>query len=105
MHRLLDALKRILQPPAKKELPLIQRSALASFVTKLPTSRHLQPTEEEATYLTFFTNYCKRDDFQAYRSQFPDDFDLSFRNKPNNVRMELTSDFDASSSREHNGKE
>lgn len=32
-------------------------------------------------YLIFFTNYCKQEDFTAYRDQFPDDFDLTFQDK------------------------
>lgn len=39
----------------------------------------LEPTEEEMQYLTFFTNYCKTEDFTTYRPQFPDDFDLTFK--------------------------
>lgn len=39
----------------------------------------LEPTEEEMQYLTFFTDYCKTEDFTTYRPQFPDDFDLTFK--------------------------
>lgn len=104
MHRLLDALKRIMQPPTKKKRPLIRRSAATPFKAKLSTSPP-RPTEEETVYLTFFTNYCKRDDFQAYRSKFPDDFDLKFHRKCSDIQVELTSDLDTFSNREQNKKE
>lgn len=69
-----------MEPPITKKRPLVRRSA--PIVSKMkPVSLLLQPTDEEIQYLTFFTDYCKRDDFIAYRTKFPDDFDLSFKSK------------------------
>lgn len=78
MHRLLASLKRAMEPPPIKRRPLMWRSIPTSQRIK-ETSPQLEPTEEEIQYLTFFTNYCKAEDFVAYRSQFPDDFDLTFQ--------------------------
>jgi len=81
MHRLLDALKRIMEAPIKKKRPLVQRS-VPIVIKEKPPSVALEPTEEEAQYLTYFTDYCdKRDDFVEYRSKFPDDFDLTFQKR------------------------
>lgn len=88
MHRLLDALKRIMEPPVRKKRPLIQRSMPAMLKVK-PPSLPPEPTDEEAQYLTFFTDYCKRDDFISYLSKFPDDFDMTFRSKRNDAVADL----------------
>nr|XP_012216499.1 PREDICTED: coiled-coil domain-containing protein 37-like [Linepithema humile] len=95
MHRLLDALKRIMEPPARKRRPLIRRSA--PVVAKIkPPPVALKPTTEEAQYLAFFTDYCRRDDFVAYRARFPDDFDLTFRRKRDDVETEMSNGVSAS---------
>lgn len=77
---MLASLKRAMEPPPEKMRPLMWRS--------IPKSQRLkevppppEPTEEEMQYLTFFTSYCKQEDFTTYRSQFPDDFDLTFQDK------------------------
>ncbi|KAL0118139.1 hypothetical protein PUN28_009069 [Cardiocondyla obscurior] len=98
MHRLLDALKRILEPPAKKKRPVIRRSAPITLKTR-PMSRLLKPTDEEAQYLTFFTDYCRHDDFVTYCSKFPDDFDLTFLSKRDDIESEKALD-DAAFSQE-----
>lgn len=76
MHRLLDALKRIMEPPAKKKRLLTRRSVPTTVKTK-PLLLQPKPTDEEIQYLTFFTDYCKHNDFVAYRSKLPDDFDIA----------------------------
>lgn len=96
MHRLLDALKRIMEPPARKKRPLVRRSEPVAARVR-PPSRLLTPTDEEAQYLTFFTDYCRRDDFVAYRSRFPDDFDLTFEGRRDDAET-ATSLNDAASS-------
>ncbi|XP_025073626.1 cilia- and flagella-associated protein 100-like [Pogonomyrmex barbatus] len=84
MHRLLDALQRIMDMPTRKKRPLIRRSV--PIVTKIkPPLQPSKPTDEETEYCTFFTDYCKRDDFITYRSKFPDDFDLTFQSKHNDI--------------------
>ncbi|EFN60791.1 Coiled-coil domain-containing protein 37, partial [Camponotus floridanus] len=77
MHRLLDALKHIMEPPSKKKRPLNRRS-MPITVKTTPPSLPPKPTDEEIQYLTFFTDYCKHNDFVTYRSKLPDDFDLTF---------------------------
>ncbi|XP_029162095.1 cilia- and flagella-associated protein 100-like [Nylanderia fulva] len=78
MHRLLDALKRIMEPPTKKKRPLSRRSVPLTVKTK-PPSLPPKATDEEIQNLEFFTNYCKqRNNFVTYRSKLPDDFDLTF---------------------------
>ncbi|XP_077262569.1 cilia- and flagella-associated protein 100 [Temnothorax americanus] len=99
MHRLLDALKRIMEPPATKKRLLIRRSVPITTKARLP-SRMPKPTAEEAQFLTFFTDYCGREDFVAYRSKFPDDFDLTFRRKRDDIEPEVATFNDVSSSRE-----
>lgn len=91
MHKLLNALKRIMEPPRRKKRPLIRRSVPITTKTRLP-SRLLKPTDEEVQYLTFFTDYCKRDDFVTYRSKFPDDFDLTFQSKRDDIEEETFND-------------
>lgn len=91
MHRLLADLKRIMEPPVKKKRPLTQRSAPIVTLAK-PEAVSPKPTSEEADYLTFFTDYCKHLDFTAYRSQFPDDFDLTFRSKREDTETEIMND-------------
>ncbi|XP_017884393.1 cilia- and flagella-associated protein 100-like [Ceratina calcarata] len=78
MHRLLASLKRVMEPPVTKRRPLMWRST-PRFQRAKAKPPPPEPTEEEANYLTFFTNYCKQEDFIAYRSLFPDDFDLTFQ--------------------------
>ncbi|XP_076753331.1 cilia- and flagella-associated protein 100 [Xylocopa sonorina] len=80
MHRLLAALKRVMEPPMIKRRPLMWRSIPRHQKAK-PKPPPPEPTEEEMQYLIFFTNYCKQEDFTIYRSQFPDDFDLTFQEK------------------------
>lgn len=79
MHRLLNALKRIMEPPTKKKRLLSRRSVPITMKTK-PPSLPPKPAEE-IQYLTFFTDYCKHNDFVTCRSKLPDDFDLTFLNK------------------------
>ncbi|XP_011698548.1 PREDICTED: coiled-coil domain-containing protein 37-like [Wasmannia auropunctata] len=98
MHRLLDALKRIMEPPTKKKRPLIRRSVPITAKMRLP-SRLPKPADEEVQYLTFFTDYCKRDDFITYLSKFPKDFDLTFQSKRDDIEIETTIN-DVSPSRE-----
>ncbi|XP_012529142.1 cilia- and flagella-associated protein 100 [Monomorium pharaonis] len=98
MHRLLDTLKRIMEPPTKKKRPLIRRSVPITTKTRLPL-RLPKPTDEEVQYLTFFTDYCKQDDFVTYRFKFPHDFDLTFQRK-HNIGIETAIFNDVSSSRE-----
>ncbi|KYN11959.1 Coiled-coil domain-containing protein 37 [Trachymyrmex cornetzi] len=99
MHRLLDALKRVMELPASKKRPLIRRSV--PIITKTKPPLHLpKPTEEEIQYLTFFTDYCRlRDDFVTYRSKFPDDFNLTFQSKRDDIENKTIFN-DVSSSRE-----
>ncbi|XP_076391290.1 cilia- and flagella-associated protein 100 [Megachile rotundata] len=98
MHRLLDSLKRAMEPPIIKKRPLMWRSVpLGQRVKEIPAP--LEPTEEEKQYLAFFTEYCKDEDFEAYRSLFPDDFDLSFEPRrretiPEEEESERTTDLD-----------
>ncbi|XP_029045393.2 uncharacterized protein LOC114877241 isoform X2 [Osmia bicornis bicornis] len=99
MHRLLASLKRAMEPPPIKRRPLMWRSIPTSQRIK-ETSRRLEPTEEEVQYLTFFTKYCKAEDFVAYRSQFPDDFDLTFQTRRRETILE-----DDEESSENEGKE
>lgn len=75
MHRLLDSLKRIMEPPKKKKRPLNRRSVPIALKIK-PPSLALKPTDEEIQYLTFFTDYCKHNDLITYRSKLPDDFGI-----------------------------
>lgn len=88
MLRLLDALKRIMEPPSRKKRPLVRRSVPITTKTRLP-SRLPKPTDEEVQYLTFFTDYCRHDDFVTYRSKFPDDFDLTFQSKRDDTETEV----------------
>jgi len=92
MLRLLDALKRIMEPPSRKKRLLVRRSIPIMTTTK-PPSRLLKPTDEEVQYLTFFTNYCRHDDFVTYRSKFPDDFDLTFQSKRGDTETEVAHSF------------
>ncbi|KOC69388.1 Coiled-coil domain-containing protein 37 [Habropoda laboriosa] len=78
MHRLLASLKRVMEPPVTKRRPLMWRST-PSIQRAKPIPPPPEPTDEETQFLTFFTNYCKQEDFTTYRSQFPDDFDLTFQ--------------------------
>jgi len=104
MHRLLDALKRIMELPIKKKRPLVQRSTPIVLEEK-PPSVALEPTDEEAQYLTYFTDYCdKRDDFVEYRSKFPDDFDLTFQTK-HNIKIGMSSMENLGQIQEENIKE
>ncbi|XP_076657328.1 cilia- and flagella-associated protein 100 [Halictus rubicundus] len=80
MHRLLDSLKRVMEPPAIKSRPLVWRSEPATQRARA-TPPPPVPTDEEWQYLTFFTNYCHDEDFTEYRVKFPDDFDLTFQSK------------------------
>ncbi|XP_025996095.1 cilia- and flagella-associated protein 100 isoform X2 [Solenopsis invicta] len=104
MHRLLDALKRIMEPPTRKKRSLIRRSVPITVKTK-PLLRLPKPTDEEAQYLTFFTDYCKHDDFVTYRSKFPDDFDLTFQSKRDDVEIKAMTFNAVSSSREQMQKQ
>lgn len=99
MHRLLDALKRVMEPPVSKKRSLIRRSV--PIITKMKPPPYLpKPTDEEIQYLTFFTDYCRlRDDFVTYRSKFPDDFNLTFQSKRDDIEIKTIFD-DTSSSRE-----
>ncbi|XP_043258569.1 uncharacterized protein LOC122400900 [Colletes gigas] len=83
MLRLLASLKRVMKPPAIKMRPLMWRSEPTTQRAK-PKPPPPEPTHEEWQYLTFFTNYCKQEDFTTYRSQFPDDFDLTFQHRRRN---------------------
>lgn len=90
MHRLLDALKRIMEPPTKKKRPLSRRSVPLTVKTK-PPSLLPKTTDEEIQNLEFFTNYCKqRNNFITYRSKLPDDFDLTFQSKYSNIQINAT---------------
>ncbi|KAL2725169.1 coiled-coil domain-containing protein 38-like [Vespula squamosa] len=84
MLRLLDSLIRIMQRPIITRRQLKWRSEPIFEKTKRVAS-YADPTEEEMLYLTFFTNYCKRDDFTKYRTRFPDDFDLTFKVKKQEI--------------------
>lgn len=99
MHRLLDALKRIMEPPARKKRPLVRRSEPVTARMR-PPLRSPKPTDEEAQYLTFFTDYCKRDDFVAYRTRFPDDFDLTFESKRDDAETATASSLSREQTRE-----
>lgn len=72
MRQLLEALKRIMEPPMEKKRPLRWRSAPILREIKHKAANP-KPTEEELQYLTFFTKYCAKDDFLEYRSQFLDE--------------------------------
>ncbi|KAG5318404.1 CP100 protein, partial [Pseudoatta argentina] len=90
MHRLLEALKRVMELPVSKKRPLIRRSV--PIITKMkPPLRLSRPTDEELQYLTFFTDYCRvHDDFVTYRFKFPDDFDLTFQSKREDIKDKTT---------------
>ncbi|XP_003400861.1 uncharacterized protein LOC100647161 [Bombus terrestris] len=80
MQRLLVSLQRAIEPPPIKRRPAMRRSTPKTQRLKsIPPPP--KPTEQEMQYLIFFTNYCKQEDFTAYRDQFPDDFDLTFQDK------------------------
>lgn len=98
MHRLLDALKRIMEPSTRKTRPLIRRS-VPIMIKMRPPSLLPKPTDEEAQYLTFFTDYCKRDDFVTYRSKFPDDFAFTFQSK-RDIEIEAATFNDVTSNRQ-----
>ncbi|XP_018403544.1 PREDICTED: cilia- and flagella-associated protein 100-like [Cyphomyrmex costatus] len=99
MHRLLDALKRVMEPPASKKRPLNRRSV--PITTKIKPPLHLpKPTDKEVQYLTFFTDYCRHDDFVTYRSKFPDDFNLTFQSKRDDTEIETMIFNDVFSSRD-----
>ncbi|XP_011050898.1 PREDICTED: uncharacterized protein LOC105143978 [Acromyrmex echinatior] len=86
MHRLLEALKRVMELPVSKKRPLIRRS-VPIIIKMKPPLRLSKPTDEELQYLTFFTDYCRvHDDFVTYRSKFPDDFDLTFKSKQDDIK-------------------
>ncbi|KYM77055.1 Coiled-coil domain-containing protein 37 [Atta colombica] len=99
MHQLLDALKRVMELPISKKRPLIRRSV--PIITKMkPPLQLFKPTDEEIQYLTFFTDYCRlRDDFVTYRSKFPDDFNLTFQSKRDDIKNKMIFN-DISSNRE-----
>lgn len=84
MLRLLDSLTRIMQRPIITKRQLKWRSKPIYEKTEKVAS-YAKPTEEEMQYLTFFTSYCKLEDFAEYRSKFPDDFDLTFKAKNQEV--------------------
>ncbi|XP_076235040.1 cilia- and flagella-associated protein 100 [Calliopsis andreniformis] len=87
MYRLLAAMKRIMEPPVTKGRPLTWRSRPTVQKVKAKPPPPV-PTDEEMQYLTFFTKYCPQEDFTEYRSQFPDDFDLSFQPRRRPVQSE-----------------
>ncbi|KOX74378.1 Coiled-coil domain-containing protein 37, partial [Melipona quadrifasciata] len=93
MIQLLVSLQRAMEPLPIKRRPLMWRSIPRSQRLK-SIALALEPTEEEMQYLIFFTDYCKQEDFTAYRAQFPDDFDLTFQDKrPELVKnIEVTDD-------------
>lgn len=91
MHRLLADLKRIMEPPVKKKRPLTPRSPPVVTWTR-PEAVSPMPTSKEADYLAFFTDYCKHEDFTEYRSEFSDDFDLTFRSKREDTETQVTND-------------
>ncbi|XP_012259009.2 cilia- and flagella-associated protein 100-like [Athalia rosae] len=78
MRRLLAALVRIMEPPITRQRKLMYRSAPVE-VKKKVTPPPTPPSNEELVWLTYFTNYCERDDHHDFRSQYPDDFDLTFK--------------------------
>lgn len=78
MRRLLAALVRIMEPPTQKQRKLMYRSAPVE-VKRKATPPPTPPTDEELVYLNYFTNYCEHEDHHGYRSQYPDDFDLTFK--------------------------
>ncbi|XP_047345115.1 uncharacterized protein LOC124947255 [Vespa velutina] len=80
MLQLLDSLTRIMKRPTITKRKLKWRSKPIYEKTEKVAS-YAEPTEEEMQYLTFFTRYCKHEDFREYRSKFPDDFDLTFKAK------------------------
>lgn len=89
MHQLLSMLKRIMQPPKAKKRPLIRRSA--PIVTKAKSLVPLpEPTTQETRHLAFFTDFCKCENSQAYRSKLPDDFDPTFQGKDIDVQESTT---------------
>lgn len=78
MRRLLAALVRIMEPPLTKQRKIMYRSAPLELKRKT-TPPPTPPSNEELVYLTYFTNYCEKDDHHDFRSQYPDDFDLTFK--------------------------
>ena len=80
MHRLLAALKRIMEPPKPRKRQLMCRSTPKQPKPK-PVIQLPPLTEEEKTYLHFFTNFYPRDDSNAFRDQFPVDFNNFFKAK------------------------
>lgn len=91
MHRLLDTLKRIMQSPTRKKRLPARRSMPIPLKMK-PLLPPVQPTNKEVQYLAFFTDYCKSNDFEAYHVMLPDDFDLTFKSRNNNDRVEPKND-------------
>ncbi|XP_024940876.1 cilia- and flagella-associated protein 100 [Cephus cinctus] len=80
MHRLLAALQHIMEPPKPKKRSLVKRSApIEPKIKEMPPAP--PPTDEEMQILTFFTGYCPQENYENYRNQFPDDFDLTFRSR------------------------
>ena len=91
MIQLVVSLQRAMEPPPIKRRPLMWRSIPKSQRLK-STAPALKPTEEEKMQYLTFTDYCKQD-FTAYRAQFPDDFDLTFQEKrPEVENVEVTED-------------
>ncbi|KAI4491877.1 hypothetical protein M0804_003269 [Polistes exclamans] len=89
MHQLLDALTRIMQMPIISKRQLKWRST-PIYEKMEKVASYVEPTEEEMQYLTFFTNYCKHEDFTKYQSKFPDDFDLTFQTKEKQIYKETS---------------
>ncbi|XP_043280912.1 cilia- and flagella-associated protein 100 isoform X2 [Venturia canescens] len=84
MHRLLAALERIMEGPKPKpqrRKPRARAVSISSKPKEAVVPEVQPPTEDEMTFLNFFTNYCKLDDPTKFESQLPDDFDLSFKSK------------------------
>lgn len=92
MHRLLDTLKRIMQPPIRKKRPLARRSVpIPPKAKPLAPAAHL--TNEQIQFLVFFTDHCKSDDFEAaYRAKLPEDFDLTFQSRDVEPKIDATLD-------------
>ena len=70
-----------MEPPKPREhrKPAMRATRPMELKPKAIAPQPTLPCEDEI--LAFFTNHCKLDDPASFESQFPDDFDLSFKTR------------------------
>lgn len=68
-------------PKPKKRQPVTRTAPPTVSKAKAISPKPPEMYEEQMVFLNFFTNYCKLDEPEAFESQFPDDFDLSFKSR------------------------